>query len=243
MNQFKKTILKLHKYLAYIIFVQFSLWVLGGVVFAIIPFNEIIKSEGVVTKPVVNLPSGWQANLSLLNDEGIINISTFVSATGPAYRLHLSSGAEITTSIDGKPLPPVLDKQVLNFAKNIYKGKGEAVYVRYLTSSQYRLGIVDEMYGKKGVWQVGFADDYDSRLYFDGESGEYLKARNKYWVIYDFFWRLHTMDYKNGEDINNLMLRLSSIAAFIFVLSGVLLSAYSLRNKASRFIRKYKYNR
>lgn len=70
-----------------------------------------------------------------------------------------------------------------------------------------RLGIVDELYGLTDVWQVSFADSYNTRLYFSKITGEFLKLRNDYWVVYDFFGRLHILDIPNGESFNGLLLR------------------------------------
>ena len=60
-------------------------------------------------------------------------------------------------------------------------------------------------------------------------SGELLTLRNDAWVIYDFFWRLHVMDYAGGEDFNNSPLRGASLAAIALVLTGLTLTTLALR--------------
>ena len=60
-------------------------------------------------------------------------------------------------------------------------------------------------------------------------SGELLTLPNDAWVIYDFFWRLHIMDYAGGEDFNNNLLRGASLAAIALVLTGLTLTALALR--------------
>jgi uncharacterized iron-regulated membrane protein len=91
-----------------------------------------------------------------------------------------------------------------------------------------RLGIVREMGEKQNVWQVQFSDRLGSRMYFDAHSGEFLAARNESWVLYDFLWRLHVMDYSNGEDFNNSLLRFASIAALFLTMTGLVLSALAI---------------
>jgi hypothetical protein len=68
-----------------------------------------------------------------------------------------------------------------------------------------------------------------TRLYFDNRSGELLTVRTEAWVVYDFFWRLHVMDYSHGEDFNNFLLRASAVAAFGLVVTGLVLMGFALR--------------
>lgn len=94
-----------------------------------------------------------------------------------------------------------------------------------------RLLIVKELASGSGVWQVQFDDDRATRLYFDGVSGEFLTVRSSAWLWYDFFWRLHVMDYRGGEDFNNLLLRSASLLALLMIMTGMVLS---LRNVLRR---------
>ncbi|KEY56466.1 hypothetical protein [Serratia sp. DD3] len=238
MKNWKKFALKLHRYLSYLMFIQLFLWILGGVVFSVIPFNEITKSGNVLVKPTVILPTGWQKHLSTLGSEDITNITTFVSAIGPAYRLQQASGNVLTMTIDGQSFPQVTEEQVSQFAKTLHQGEGKIQRIKRLDSTEYRLGIVDEMYGKKGVWQVQFDDDYGTRLYFDGRTGEYLSARNNFWALYDFFWRLHIMDYRDGESFNGILLRISAIVALFFTLSGMLLTFLAIKRNIKGVLRR-----
>lgn len=238
MKKWKVIAIKTHRYLSYLMFFQFFLWVLGGVIFSVIPFNEITKSGNVLIKPTVILPTGWQKHLSALSAKDITNITTFVSAIGPAYRLYQASGGVLTTKIDGQPLPQITEKQVSQFAKTLHQGDGKVQQVKRINNTEYRLGIVDEMYGKKGVWQVKFDDDYGTRLYFDGKTGEYLSARNNFWVIYDFFWRLHIMDYREGESFNGILLRISAIIALLFTLSGMVLTFLAIKRNINSALRR-----
>ena len=73
-----------------------------------------------------------------------------------------------------------------------------------------------------------------TRLYFAGRSGELLAVRNDAWVVYDFFWRLHLMDYAGGEDFNNTLLRVSAVAVIGLVITGLVLSALALRRSWRR---------
>jgi uncharacterized iron-regulated membrane protein len=82
------------------------------------------------------------------------------------------------------------------------------------------------------VWQARFDDPWRTRLYIDARSGEFLAARNEAWVWYDFFWRLHLMDYGGGEDFNNPLLRTAAPLALGLVLTGGVLTVLALRRAA-----------
>ena len=92
-----------------------------------------------------------------------------------------------------------------------------------------RLGLVRELGARRDAWVARFDDALGTRLYFDGRSGELLAVRNEAWVWYDFFFRLHVMDYSEGEDFNNPLLRAAASAALLLVLTGLTLSALALR--------------
>ena len=83
--------------------------------------------------------------------------------------------------------------------------------------------------GRGNVWRVRFDDTLGTRLYFDGTSGEFLTHRNEAWVWYDFFWRLHIMDYTGGDDFNNWLLRSASVLSWALVLAGAVLAVLAGR--------------
>lgn len=229
---------KVHRYLSYLMFAQLLMWILGGAIFAIVPFDDVTKSGAVVSKPVSSLPNGWQAQLARVNMNDASQISSYTSAAGPALKIKGKDETLHILASSGEPVPAANVDSVRGFAQSIYKGEGKISEVKMISQSETRLGIVDELYGQTGVWQVSFDDHYGTRLYFDGKSGEYLKARNDYWVVFDLFWRLHVMDYSEGEDFNNWLLRIASVLAVLFTLSGMVLTWNAARRELSRSTRQ-----
>jgi uncharacterized iron-regulated membrane protein len=123
---------------------------------------------------------------------------------------------------------------VRGFAARLYRGSGRLVAVEQLQQPPRHLGIVREAGMRRGLWVARFDDGLATRLYVDGISGELVAARSDAWVIYDFFWRLHVMDYAEGEDFNNSLLRTASLVALALVLTGSTLLAFSLRRRWRR---------
>lgn len=94
-----------------------------------------------------------------------------------------------------------------------------------------RLGIVAETGGRGDLWRAHFDDALATRIYLNGRTGEFVTSRNEAWVWYDFFWRLHIMDYAEGEGFNGTLLRGASIIAWGLVIAGAVLAVLALRRR------------
>ncbi len=117
------------------------------------------------------------------------------------------------------------------FAQSLYRGPGRLLAVQRIAESPRRLGIVRETGARADLWVVRFDDALATRMYVDARTGRLVAARNEAWVLYDFFWRLHVMDYGAGEDFNNPLLRAAVLAAIALVMTGALLLILSLRRR------------
>ncbi len=233
---------KVHRWLSYIVFVQVCLWILGGLVFSTLPFDSLVKGGALVSPPgKMALPPNWPDLLTL----------PAAAAAGPVLRVEATGSAQgdlVTVEGEAKTVwllagesreaPGPSAAQITAYASTLYTGGGHHSATQYVEDTQYRvLGLVDELYGRTGVWQASFDDAFNTRLYFDGETGRYLTVRNDLWVLYDAMWRLHIMDYRGGEDFNNKLLLVFAALGTVFAISGVVLTWQSLRRSASRRLR------
>lgn len=219
-----------HRWLGYLVALQVLAWVLGGVVFAWLPFQAWVKSQDAVTKPAAALAAGWAQRLAagLPADQALVSAHSVATARGMAWRLRSPQG-ERWVDADGRDLQPPDEVAVRAFATALYKGGGRLDGVALLPQVPKRLGIVSELGASRPVWRARFDDALQTRLYIDSRSGELLAARNEAWVWYDFFWRLHVMDYGGGEDFNNPLLRAVAPLALGLVLTGLVMLALALR--------------
>ena len=219
-----------HRWLGYAVALQVLLWVLGGAVFAWLPFQGWVKAQDVVAKPVPALPAGWAQRLAagLPADEAQASAASVATARGMAWRLKSKAG-ERWVDADGRELPPPDEAAVRAFATALYQGAGPLAGVELLTKVSQRLGIVNELGSTRPVWRVRFDDGLQTRIYIDSRSGELLAARTDAWVWYDFFWRLHVMDYGEGEDFNNPLLRTAAPLALGLALTGLVMLVLALR--------------
>ena len=85
-------------------------------------------------------------------------------------------------------------------------------------------------YARSGpVWRVEFDDRDNTTIYVDPGTGEVTARRSKTWRFYDFFWKLHIMDYDDGADFNHPLLITAAGAAIFVALSGLILLIIKVR--------------
>ncbi len=228
-----------HRWLAYAVALQVVIWVVGGVLFAWLPFQPWVKAEDFVRKPEQALPADWAAALAssaAVSPVGAVQaVTSAVGPDGPLWKLRLASGATIWLRADGRAWQATDAAAVERFARALYRGSGRVVGgAERFAEIPVRLGLVRETGGRGDLWRVSFDDAQRTRLYFDGRSGEFVTARTEAWVWYDLLWRLHIMDYRGGEDFNNGLLRAAAPLALLLALAGVALAVQALLRSRRR---------
>lgn len=228
---------RIHRWLGWLIGLQILVWVTGGVVFSLVPFKTTVKGGETVKPPAVVLPAGWAERVApALQAAANLGEVTAVAAVGtpqgPALRLNYRAGPEpVIVPIDGTAWAPPDETALRRFGAGLYQGPATVTAVERVESVPRRLGIVAETAGRGNLWRLRFDDPLSTRIYLDGRTGEFVTSRNEAWVLYDFFWRLHIMDYAGGEDFNGNLLRVSSVAALGLVIAGAVLSVLAARRR------------
>jgi hypothetical protein len=209
---------------------QVLAWVLGGALFAWLPFQAWVKSADTVTKPSLSLPADWAQALarSPLASQPVTALSAVATASGPAFKLRTAQGEQWLLAT-GTPLTAPSAEAVGRFAQSIYKGAGTLQAVEKLAQVPTQWLMVRELGARRDVWMARFDDGLNTRLYFSGAQGEFITARSDAWVLYDFFWRLHVMDYSEGEDFNHPLIKAASLLALGLVLTGLVMLALAVR--------------
>lgn len=231
------TTFKVHRWLGWLIGIQVLVWVIGGVVFALLPFQAWVKAGDTVKAPTVVLPAGWADRVApgLQAAAGlgqVVAVATVATPHGPALRVSYRDGREPGLVLaDGQAWTAPDEAALRRFVSALYLGPGSIVAVERVDAVPRRLGIVAETGGRTDLWRVRFDDMLATRIYLNGRSGEFVTARNEAWVWYDFFWRLHIMDYAGGEDFNGSLLRVAAVAALGLVVAGMVLAALALRRR------------
>ena len=71
-------------------------------------------------------------------------------------------------------------------------------------------------------------------FYADPATGEIVSRRHALWRVFDFAWMLHIMDYDARTDVNNPLLRITTLSAAAMALSGAWLLYWSFPRKKRR---------
>lgn len=187
-----------------------------------LPIDRVHGDHLVDRKAVVTLPS----------DVPLAPPSAIVAASGAAieavtYRMWLGRPiAEVTTATGtrlfdaktGEPLaaPTAVDAEAV--ARMAWRGKDRpnvAVERIEHASPEYR--------GALPAWRVAFSDADSTRVFVAADTGRIAAVRTGTWRLYDFFWGLHIMDWKNHENFNTPWLLAFAIGGLVLWLGGAVL--------------------
>ena len=228
---------RIHRWLGWLVGVQVLIWVAGGMVFSLLPFQSWVKGGDTVKPPKLVMPVDWVERvapaLRAAAQVGQVSaIAAVVTPQGPALRLSYVGGKDpVIVPADGSAWTPPDETALRRFAASLYQGGAVVTEVKRLASVPRRLGIVAETGGRGDLWRLRFDDALATRIYLNGRTGEFVTSRNEAWVWYDFFWRLHIMDYADGEDFNGTLLRVAAVLAGGLVIAGAVLAVLAARRR------------
>tara|TARA_B100000945_G_C20300122_1_gene557609 strand:- start:195 stop:791 length:597 start_codon:yes stop_codon:yes gene_type:complete len=73
------------------------------------------------------------------------------------------------------------------------------------------------------IYKIKTNSSDDSNVYVDVMSGKIVAIRSDSWRVWDFLWGAHIIDYRERDNINNILLKIFSILALLSSLSGIAL--------------------
>ena len=73
------------------------------------------------------------------------------------------------------------------------------------------------------IYKIKTNSSDDSNVYVDVMSGKIVAIRSDSWRVWDFLWGAHIIDYRQRDNINNILLKIFSILALLSSLSGIVL--------------------
>jgi len=210
----KLLIRKTHKYLSFFISIQLLLWTISGIYFS---FNkiELVRGEQyieVVEKPInlsainFNIPNS--ENISIINrlDKEIVIVSTksskrYLDKNGnPLEKLSIDEAmksVEIKTTLLPLEVIEITDRK----SGSEFRGRSLPIYK---------------------VESKNTKND-DINVYVNIYSGEIMAIRSPQWRVWDLMWGFHIMDWKDRDNINNLLLKVFSILALVSSITGLIL--------------------
>jgi uncharacterized iron-regulated membrane protein len=211
----------MHKWLGLVVGLQLMLWTVSGLVFALLDHEDVAAEHVVRALPVVLLepdvrlvePEAWLGDYA---GSELVDISLISWLDRWMYRVRLADRVELRQAEDGSRFE-IGAAPIRRLATATYAGTGALRTVSLLATPTL------EARGAGSVWQVAFDDADQTSLYFSAQDGRLVAARNDAWRCFDFFWMLHTMDYRGRDDFNNPLVILFSTCALWLGISGALL--------------------
>ena len=212
---------QLHKWIALFVGVQVLFWVLGGLVMTAIPIERVRSEHRAAELKPAPLPLD-----KLLTAEeaariaGVAPVEASLKGTlrGPVWVLRPAEGEPMTVSAaTGRPLPPLSPIEANRLAQRAYKGEGRVV-------SAVLLSEAPEETGRDGpLWRVDFDDAEKTSFYLSPVTGEVVTRRSDLWRFYDFFWKLHIMDWNDGQHFNHPTIVVFTAVTLAMVVTGFIL--------------------
>jgi len=212
---------KFHKWLGLIIGIQVLFWAAGGFVMTFFDIEEV-RGEHTMAKPAafsLNERVTITANQALQQIDFAPERITLKGLLGkPVWVATNQEQQAIVDATTGQKLSPLDESLARQVALADFSGEGELAELTLLSEE------LGEVRGKGlPIWQAQFNDSDNTRVYISPQNGEVVARRNDTWRVFDFFWMLHIMDYKNRTDFNHPLVVFAALLALFMTLSGLYL--------------------
>ena len=193
----KKFTRNLHRYLSIFVSIQLLLWTVSGIYFA---YNKIELVRG----EQYRLPKDVEYRIfDRLGSSIIETIENGEKSYG--------------TYPDRKPIKPLTIEEAIKITRQKTSlNPIEAILIESVAAgSEYR--------GTLPAYKVKTETKDKINVYVGYMTGDISSIRSDSWRIWDLMWSLHIMDYKERDNINNILLKALSILALVTSISGITL--------------------
>ena len=213
---------RVHKWLALIIGAQLLIWFASGVIMSFLPIEQVRGEHLVDRDSVMPIPAG----IALVAPQRIVAqagapveaMTWHMLDSRPIAEVTTAKGVRLFDAATGAPLPPVDAAMATKIARTAWKSddKPRSTATRVTTESpEYRAALP--------AWRIAFADPEETSVFVAAETGRITAVRNGTWRLYDFFWSLHIMDWKNHENFNSWWLLAFAIGGLMLGIAGTIL--------------------
>lgn len=212
---------KFHKWLGLIIGIQVLFWAAGGFVMTFFDIEEVRGEHTMAEQEpfTINQPVAVTAQQAISQIDFEPETITLKGLLGePVWIATHQEQQAIIDAQTGQLLSPLDELRAGQIALADFSGEGELVELQLLSEE------LGEVRGKGlPIWQAQFNDSDNTRVYISPQNGEVVARRNDTWRVFDFFWMLHIMDYKNRTDFNHPLVVFAALLALFMTLSGLYL--------------------
>ena len=211
-----------HKWLALLLAVQLLIWFASGALMSFLPIDQVRGGHLVDREVVTAIPTGIRfadpARFAAGAGAPVEAINWHMMGSRLVAEVTTTKGIELFDAATGAALPPVdaiMATAIANAAwKSARKPNSKASRVT-VESPEYR--------GALPAWRIAYADSDATSVFVAVDTGRITAVRTGTWRLYDFFWSLHIMDWKNHEDFNTWWLLAFAVGGLLFGLAGTVL--------------------
>ena len=224
----QKWIIRVHKWVALIVGLQIVLWIAGGLVMSAIPI-EVVRGEHKIE----------EHSVASLDVKTLLPVAAAVEKIGSTAVRSPALGEMLGRSVwrfvdendavvivdaqSGAVLSPLNQSLARQIAERDYNGVAKLDSIELLDAPPTE-------YNKPGpVWRAQFSDRDKTTIYVDPSKGEVTARRSQTWRVFDFFCKLHVMDYDDGADFNHPLLITAAGTAVFVAISGLILLIIKMR--------------
>lgn len=229
-----------HRWLGLLISLQLLAWSVGGFVFSVLDIRAVRGELDSTHSTEVQLDSEALALLpdpvrsaitQLAETSSIARLELLDRGLGPHWEARDTSGILLARfATDGTIAGPITPA-----AANTIAQRDFAHEARVIASNLIETDPPTEYRGRPlPAYRVELDHPKNPHIYVDASSGEITARRNRSWRVFDFFWMLHTMDYKGRDDFNHPLLTGASLLAIATSGTGLTLWAWRALPKRRR---------
>ena len=201
-----------HKYLSLIISIQLLLWTISGIYFA---FNkiELVRGEQYIVEEKDSALYIENLNIS----SSTKGIEVFKRLNQWVVKVEMDTGF-IYQDLLGNEVYALSPNEAIELVK--LKTTLSPIDAIKINESSAR----SEFRGRSlPIYKIRTDSSDDTNVYVDVMSGKIVAIRSDSWRVWDFLWGAHIIDYRQRDNINNILLKIFSILALLSSLSGIAL--------------------
>lgn len=215
-----------HRWLGLGLAVQVLLWMASGAFMSLVDMDVVRGGRTLApsTAPMLEARRYFPPGGVIAAQGAVESITLKIWNGRPVYVVQTFAGERLFDAATGEALSPIGEAAAIEIARKSYLGEGDVVRARLLQEAPV------DWRGELPVWRIDIDDAARTRVYVSPSTGEALAHRNALWRIYDFFWMLHIMDYDGRNDYSNPLIRIFSVCAVLFSITGIALVVNRLRS-------------
>ena len=201
---------------------QLLIWFASGVIMSFLPIDKVRGEHLVDRETVMTIPAGSSfadpEQIRAKAGELVEAINWRMMGSRAVAEVTSAKGIKLFDAQTGEPILPVGAAEATAIANAAWKSDAKPVSKasRVTTESpEYRAALP--------AWRIAYSDPDATSIFVAADTGEITAVRTGTWRLYDFFWSLHIMDWKNHENFNTWWLLAFAIGGLVLGLAGTVL--------------------